>query len=193
MDLGLIILAGGKSSRMGEDKALLKINGVSFLQIIVERARRFGFEDITISSNTPEKYKYIGKDVGIVEDIFKDAGPLGGIHASLLVSKKQFNLVIPCDNPFIPFEILYKFFEYKDNNDAVIALYNGEVEALCGIYSKNCAKAIESMLVNNNRRVRDLYKLVSTTYMEIGQECTLYNINTKQDYKEVILKNAYSL
>ena len=107
-----IILAGGKSTRMGFDKALMKIRGKPIVEIIIQQLRAV-FEDIIVVTNKSEEFT--GLDVIVTEDILKGSGPLGGIHAGLMLSKSKYAFLAACDMPVIsekgdwiePFHALY--------------------------------------------------------------------------------------
>jgi len=83
--LGIIILAGGQSSRMGRDKALLELGEYTLIEYIVNKVKTFGFDEIILVTNQVEKYSFL--DVKIVKDFFPGLGPLAGIHAGLFYSK----------------------------------------------------------------------------------------------------------
>lgn len=188
MDAGLIILAGGRSERMGCDKALLPYKGQTFLNGIVNKGIRAGFKQIILSTNNPEKYKNVLKEVTFARDIFISAGPLGGIHAGLLASKYYYNFIAPCDTPLLSFNQLEEFYEKIKGKDAAVAVCEGKIEPLLGMYSKKCTGPIECLLKDNNRKVRKIYNMVSTVYVEIKNKKELYNINTPEDYENNCLE-----
>lgn len=185
MDIGLIILAGGESRRMGCDKALLKFKGKTFLECIVEKGRKAGFKQIILSTNTPEKYMMIVNGVTFVKDIFEAAGPLGGIHAGLLNSEYYYNFVVSCDTPLLSFNQLEEFYEEIRGQAAAIAVCEGNIEPLFGIYSKGCIEAIEYIIKKHELKIRKIYNLVNTVYVQVQNKEELYNINTPRDYRRI--------
>src|SRR3954447_5197806 len=97
-----IILAGGKSSRMGTNKALLDLNGRMVIEGIVEKLEKT-VDEIIIVTNTFADYEFL--KLPMVEDKWKDMGPLAGIEAGLNASKTEHNLIVACDMPFISVEL----------------------------------------------------------------------------------------
>lgn len=93
-----IILAGGKSSRMGFDKQFLKIDKRRLMFSIINKLNK-EFDEIIIVTNKPDHY--IGLSHKITRDILRDKGPLGGIHAGLMQASSKYSLVIACDMPNI--------------------------------------------------------------------------------------------
>ncbi len=98
-----IILAGGKSSRMGFDKQFLKIKERLLIENLIQRLKP-SFSEIVIVTNRPEEYKSL--PVIVTQDVFKGIGPLAGIHAGLLKSTSRFSYIIACDMPNINIEFI---------------------------------------------------------------------------------------
>ena len=96
-----VILAGGKSQRMGFDKQAIKINGEYLIQLIIEKLKTIGFEAFIIVSNKPSFYVdlQLGDDVKVVVDAIEDCGPLGGIYTGLVHSRDQKVFFTACDMP----------------------------------------------------------------------------------------------
>ena len=110
-DITGIILAGGKSSRMGTDKGFLVLKGKSFIQHSIDVLKPLVSEIIIVSDN-PE---YDAFNFKRIEDIIKDAGPIAGICSGLKASSSQYNLVLSCDIPLIKAEILQKLINAINN------------------------------------------------------------------------------
>ncbi len=98
-----IILAGGKSSRMGFDKQFLIINEKRVMEIVISKLRA-EFKEIIIVTNKPESYKNLADKV--VSDIIKGKGPLSGLHAGLKHSSSKYSYFIACDMPNINIEYI---------------------------------------------------------------------------------------
>ena len=96
-----IILAGGKSSRMGSDKGLVLLNGKPMISYIIEILKKMQIPIIIISNN--ENYKQFG--LPVFADIIKEKGPLGGIYTGLKNSKTESNIIVSCDVPFYQIEL----------------------------------------------------------------------------------------
>ena len=99
----VIILAGGKSSRMGFDKQFLKIEQRSLMDSMIHKLSK-EFDEIIIVTNKPDHY--IGLGHKITKDIIEDMGPLSGIHAGLTICSSQYALIVACDMPNINMEYI---------------------------------------------------------------------------------------
>lgn len=179
-----IILAGGKSLRMGAEKGLLNLEGKPFVQHIIEALGPLTEEIIIVSSNA--EYDALG--VKRVEDIIKEAGPIAGLHAGLTYSETEDNLVVSCDAPLITSGLLSKLFQYeKENYDVVQFEAQGKTIPLIALYKKRCAKKCFELLSNNEKRLRKLVSALNTkTIPTQEQELFLVkNINTIEDLNTI--------
>jgi molybdopterin-guanine dinucleotide biosynthesis protein A len=125
------ILAGGLSSRMGTNKALLQLGGKSLIQIFIDLLDPL-FVEVEISSNEPQLFHFTNKE--IIKDLIPGRGPLGGIHSALTFTTSDRNLIISCDMPFINKELINYLCNYKSEK---ISSFRKQKEnsALCRIYS----------------------------------------------------------
>jgi len=176
-----VILAGGKSTRMKQDKALVKINDISLLDHQIALLSPI-FENILISSNIE-----YSNEINFIKDIYKDKGPIGGIYSILQNIKADKAFVIAVDMPFVSQEIIYTLIENNKNFDITIPIINNEIEPTCAIYSKNCIKTIEKQIKNNNNRLSDFIKNCKTNYTEFntGFLKNFINLNTPNDIKNL--------
>lgn len=174
-----VVLAGGKSSRMGTDKSLLLINNRTFIGHIIE-ALKPCVNDIIIIANSD-----IHKNSGykIYKDIIADHGPLGGIYTALTYSSTQDNLIISCDMPFIN-NALLKYLILSSTDVQVNALTNnGNIEPLCATYDKNCLPIIKTCLKNNFLKMKNVLRQLTVNEIEINNQLFYHpslisNINT---------------
>ena len=195
------ILAGGFSSRMGTNKALLKINGKTLIQRQVELLEKI-FVNVVISANETELYKFTNKE--IVNDIFPGKGPLAGIHSSLKSSNTEVNFIISCDMPFISTELLQLLINYKSGAKIILPKADGKIQQLCGLYSKKIIGEIERLLEESNQKNSRLkgsifellervdYEEIEVTNEEFYHPDLFLNINTPEDYnyaKKLIEQN----
>lgn len=188
-----IILAGGKSSRMGFDKQLLKINERSLMDRMIQKLSR-EFEEIIIVSNKPELY--IGLSHKITKDILKDMGALGGIHAGLSHSSSRFAFVAACDMPNINMEyVRYLKDRLNDSNSlGCVTKFGDWIEPFCSFYSVGLIKNIEKYLESGRRSVHGLIKDVKISYIEekdarkFSPNWDMFlNLNTKEDLNKFLL------
>lgn len=187
-----ILLAGGKSSRMGFDKQQLKIKDTLLIEYIIKRLYTV-FNDIIVVTNNPEYYDDL--PCRTVQDEIAGFGPLSGIHVGLKMANNQYGYVMACDMPYINFD----YIEYlKDRMsevdcDACVTVFNQEwIEPFHGFYSKNLVSPIEEYLKSGKRSVFGLLKNFNSIYIEeeIAREYSpnwelFLNINTKEDLVEL--------
>lgn len=180
-----IILAGGKSSRMGQDKALIKVDGMPLVKRQIILLKRI-FKKIIIVANGSKKYRFRG--VKMVTDIIPNQGPLGGIYTGLATSNSFYNFVLACDMPFINEALIRYMIKNRDNYDVLIPRIDGKFHPLFGIYSKNCIPIMEKAVRKDKLNVSTIFPKVKTGFIsrkEIKrfdkQLLSLVNINTKED------------
>lgn len=195
MRIGCIILAGGKSSRMGEDKALLKYDGQYFIEKIAEELQFFDEKIIARGNNrTLEGMKESGWN--IVPDVYPDHGPMGGLHAALKKCESEAMFVVTCDMPMITRELADKICcEIKDY-DAVIAVTDeGKYHPLCGIYKKELYNSMTEYLEQDNNRVMEVLKKCRLKYFYLNAEESkqLMNVNTREEYQKLICTDGVDI
>ena len=183
-----IILAGGKSSRMGRDKAFMKIGRTNLIKRELEILRKI-FKEILIVANKPKKYRF-SRNVKVMKDIIPNLGPLGGLYSGLKASDTKYNFVAGCDMPFLNPDLIRYMMKSKKNYDVVVPKANGRMHPLFGIYSKKCIPAIEENLKEGRRNVSSIFPKMRTKVVS-GKDIvpldnkmySLMNINTPDDLK----------
>jgi molybdopterin-guanine dinucleotide biosynthesis protein A len=183
-DITGIVLAGGKSSRMGSDKGLIKIDNKTFVENVIAAMEPL-VNEIIIVSNNPE-YDQFG--FYRVEDDIKDSGPLAGLYSGLKYSNSEFNLVLSCDIPIIKTEILEKLIEvdYKNYEVTQIESHN-KTMPLIAIYQKQCMHKCLELLQQDERRLRVAVNQLKTKTIVIDSEYDPFvkNVNNKEDLKTI--------
>ncbi|MGD9678528.1 MAG: molybdenum cofactor guanylyltransferase [Vulcanibacillus sp.] len=190
MEITGIILAGGKSSRMGKDKSILAIdNNQTLISNTVSILNEI-FDEVIIISNSKNKYGF--KNVQETSDIFLESGPLGGIHAGLSVSKNNSIFVVACDMPFLDKSLIEFLLEQNYGFDITVPLIRGRLEPLHAVYSKKCLPYIEDYLKRGIYKIIDFYPLVRVNYVNeesikhiSNLEKVFYNVNTPYDYNNI--------
>lgn len=183
-----VILAGGKSIRMGFDKQLLSVNKMRLINLLIKKLYN-EFEEIIIVTNTPSYYKNLS--CKIVCDEIKDKGPLGGIHAGLKNASSKYVYVLACDMPNVNLEYI-RFMKSKINEkevDACITKLGKEyIEPFNAFYSKTTLKEIENNLLNGKKSIHSYIEKINTLYIEEKQARKFspnwdmfFNLNTKED------------
>lgn len=181
MKIGCAILAGGKSSRMGTDKAFLELDGKSFIQKLCEELDNFE-EKIIARGARCEK----GIVWNCISDIYPEKGPIGGLHAVLSVCQSEVMFCVSCDMPFLQRSLVEELCQqWNDDTDAVIAVtQDGRKHPLCGLYRKSVVSVLEEQILAGNYRMMGVLDKIKVNYVTITAENTqqLTNINTPQEY-----------
>ena len=191
MDIGALILMGGKNSRMnGNVKGLLKIKNSTFLEKIQETLNDFSSIYLSINDKFSKEQKQNFENMGfkIIEDIYKEIGPLGGIYSSLLNCKEEYLFITACDMPFITKNSIEVLCNKVDKNTDGVVFYdkNNKLYPLGAIYSKNVLPIIEEMIEKKYYKLS--YLIEKSNFVKINIEKTdiplkvLSNINTLLEY-----------
>ncbi len=182
------ILAGGKSSRMGEDKGLKPFNGKPLIQTVINQMQ-LAIEKVIIVSNNTD-YKQFGLEV--IEDVVKNIGPAGGIYSALLHSISDKNFIVSCDMPNISAQAI-QFMLDNCNTDAVwIPQYKNKLEPLFGVYPKSCLLSWKKSLNKGTYKLTDLaenYKLekIVVDSNPLFSKNIFQNINTNDDFNNALI------
>ncbi|ASF39631.1 molybdenum cofactor guanylyltransferase [Halobacillus halophilus] len=181
-----VVLAGGSSTRMGEDKAWLNLGGET---VAVRIANELHKTVSTVVMNQNE-----GPDLPLpsIQDIYQDAGPLGGLHTVMASREEEWFFLSACDTPFIHESVYNYLSSFLDQTiDAVIPEYEGRLQPLSGIYRKSCLPIIETLLHNGERKVSLLLEQVQSVYVNDFQPLPsevvnrhFFNMNTPEDYRK---------
>lgn len=187
IDYGLsgIILSGGKSVRMGTDKAFIEINGVPIIQRIFNVFERC-FNEIIIVTN--QKESYTGFKAKIVSDLIIDRGALGGLYTGLFFSSNPYSFCVACDMPFLNESIIRYLIQKTDGYDAIVPRTEDGLQPLHAIYSKSCLKPIKELMDSGKYKIIDFYPLIKIKIVEESEFILLdrtkksfININTPED------------
>lgn len=160
-----VILAGGKSSRMGFDKQFLRINGMNIMENLINELSK-EFDDIVIVTNKQEEYKKSG--FRIISDEIKGIGPLSGIHVALKESKSKYVYFIACDMPNINLDyIRYMKKSLRNSNaDGCIAKRDDKIEPFNAFYSIDILIKVEKLIQLNKRSMLGLIDIIDTIFVE---------------------------
>lgn len=189
-----IILAGGKSSRMGRNKALLDFGGRSIIEYTVDLFKSM-FPEVILVTNTPEEYANLG--IKIVTDIFPGKGSLGGIYTGLVHSSHDYSFIASCDMPFLRRELIDFLIGLKEGYDVVVPRLRDGHEPLHAVYSKRCCKAIEAIINIGDLRIIGFYP--DARVREVSEEeltpfnpepSSFININTPEEYEEAVKRTG---
>ncbi|MCG9969662.1 molybdenum cofactor guanylyltransferase [Pelotomaculum terephthalicicum JT] len=180
-----VILAGGKSVRMGTDKAFLKVGRQGMLEHIAGEFKKV-FSEVLISGGSMETGRNLG--LRVVADLIKGNVPLCGIHAALHAALHEKILVVACDMPFITAELAGFMIRQLEGYDVAVPSYGIYRQPLFAAYSRSCLSAIEKSLSADRYKTDDFYSLVKVNYVSMESLCpdidikTVYfNVNTPAD------------
>ena len=189
-DMTGIILAGGKNSRMGTNKAFLEINGIRLIDNILAIYQKI-FSEIIIVTNDPLSYTEFS-DTIIVTDIYKEKGALGGIYTGLFYATFDYSFVAACDMPFLNEDfIIYLTGQADNKHDIIVPELTEGFQPLHAIYSKNCLSHIKKLLSVDKLKIAGFYKEVrlfpisEEKIKPFNQDGRLFlNINTPEEFKK---------
>lgn len=179
-----IILAGGKSTRMGTDKGLLKIENKTFVACVIDAVKPL-VDDIIIVSDNPDYDQFGFKRI---DDIIKEAGPVAGLYAGLKHSKTDDNLVLSCDVPMISTEVLGQLLKPEFYSYEVVQIQSkGKTMPLIARYKKDCLTTCYNLLMQGERRLRLAVSQFNTKSVLIDEKHSdvVKNVNTKEDLETI--------
>jgi molybdopterin-guanine dinucleotide biosynthesis protein A len=162
-DAAVFILAGGKSTRMGRDKVFVSLDGKTLLARALEVARLVT-ADVRIVGDAAK----FGAFAPVVEDVFRECGPLGGIHAALRASAAELNLMLAVDLPFVSRALLEYLITRARSADAIVtvARAGGRWQPLCAIYRREFVDVAEKALRQGRYKIDSLFDAPRTQAIE---------------------------
>lgn len=184
-DVWGLILAGGRSTRMGKDKALLEIDGVTMFERNLRMMRRL-FSKVIISGDRPDLSQ---PEVLFFPDIYPGSA-LGGLYTGLDAAESHFVMVSACDIPFPDERIARYLLSFRMDYDVVVPRTPGGFEPLFAVYRKTCLPFMKDLLERNLYKINGIFPQVRVRYVDYsempdGWEHALLNINTPEQYRTV--------
>jgi molybdopterin-guanine dinucleotide biosynthesis protein A len=182
-----VILAGGKSNRMGQNKALMSLGGKRLVDRVVEVMRSV-FDDLLMVTNTPGVYADL--DLPMVRDVWPEKGSLGGVYSAIYHVATSYCLVVACDMPFLQAAVLRYLITQINDYDVVVPDVLGELQTLHAIYSKACLQPIERRLEMHRLRIIGFFpdvrvRTVTASELEPYDPALLafQNLNTPEEFQ----------
>jgi molybdopterin-guanine dinucleotide biosynthesis protein A len=178
-----IILAGGKSKRMGQDKAFMDVNGKAMIQHVIDNIKPL-CNQILISANQEEYKKF---NYPVIKDIIKDAGPAGGIISCLQHSLNRKNIIIPCDMPYASMEFLERLLRLSTGFEITVPKAGKMIQPLCGIYLKDVYYKFKTLVEEGEHTLQHLLKhfkikIIAQEHLpDIDLKKSLRNVNNLSD------------
>jgi len=180
-DAAAIVLAGGRSRRMGTDKSMLPVAGRPMIEHIC-RQLQGTFTRVLISANDAEKFSFLGLDV--IPDRIPDQGPLMAVASALEASESELNLVVSCDIPRIGLPVARRLLVEAGEADAVIPVTEDErQQPLFAVYRRSARRCMEQALASGARRLSDIYNLCRVRFIELEDTGWFANLNTMAEYE----------
>ncbi len=186
-----IILAGGKSRRLGRDKALEKIGDCRIVDRVISAISNVCQKIIVVGNNVDRKDQLnLGDDICFVTDLYSDKGSLGGLYSGLKASQTDWNFLFACDMPFISTTILSSMLgaEIPDGTGVVAFEVDGYIQTTHALYKKSCLPMMEQNLLSNKLRMNGYFDQVCLKKMSEELlantpqgELSFFNVNTEED------------
>jgi molybdopterin-guanine dinucleotide biosynthesis protein A len=192
LDIGCIVLAGGKGLRLGRDKVREVVGNSNLLQRVLFKLAPFNGNIIIVTAGEKSLPQFAGyQRFRIVTDTYPGKGALGGIYTGLAISDSEYNLVVACDMPFLNQALLRYMIGLSAGFDLVVPRLDELVEPLHAVYTKSCLAPIEKLLKQDNLEIRALFEMVKVRYVEAEEidrfdpkHLSFFNINTEADLKK---------
>jgi len=180
-----IIFAGGKSSRMGEDKALLPFGGYPTLTEFQYARLGTLFQKVYISAKD-NKFDF---DCTVIKDKYKESSPLVGIISVFETLNVEEVFILSVDAPFVNRDTIEKLLAHNESGlDAIVAQSPSGVQPLCGLYKKSILSLAYEQLEKDNHKLGDLLRLANTLYVKFDEDLPFTNLNHPKEYRQA-LKN----
>lgn len=185
MELSAIILAGGKSSRMGSDKGLIPLKGKPMIQWVIDAVRPITKNINIIANENLEQYKVFGFPV--FTDIQQGKGPLTGIYTGLHHTPSENNIVLSCDSPNVSTALIQCLITHHNGYEVSIVKKAGKTHPLIGIYNKSCLRTFKQLLNQNQLKVMAALENVHLNVVDGNrfEHHTFANVNTPSDYENI--------
>ncbi len=189
MDIEGFILAGGASSRMGANKAQLKLAGRTFVACISDALSSIATSTRVVGASE----EAASNNLQIVPDVYAKWGALGGVHAALHACRAEWALIVACDLPFVSAELFGRLASLRGNFDAVVPVQeDGRPQPLCALYrAAACRNPAQALIENQERRALALLQTVRTRWVSSEEfsdlknaAILLMNVNTPEDYEQ---------
>ena len=161
--LTIAVQAGGRSSRMGSDKALLPLGGRPLIEHVLRRVEGLG-DEVLITTNRPKDYAFLGQRM--VEDRRPGAGALHGLLTALEAARGERVLLMGCDMPFVSRSLLEHMLAIATDAEVVIPRRGGKFQPLHAIYSKTCAGPVNQALEAGEKRMISFFSRIQTWIVE---------------------------
>jgi len=164
--VSLALLAGGLSTRMGENKAFLPLGDGTLLEWVRDRLAPL-FAHTYLVVRKPELFQDLG--LAVVKDVLPESGSVVGIYTAILASPTERVVCVACDMPFVSPRLVRQLAERSAGYDVFVPRHEGRVEPLCAVYGKGCLDVMREFIQGGGRRIVDVYDKLNTGYLEVDE------------------------
>ena len=183
-NVSLLLVAGGRSSRMHEDKRRLMLNGAGLLELMLSKAAANGFSEILLC--VEERLPFIVELASkfraeVLIDHVEGGGPMVGIVNGLKRLKTDWALVVSCDMPFFDFGALENIFD--GSSEIIVPRAGGRLQTLAAFYRRSTVDSFEQSLSVGERKLRAVIERVPHRIVDVGDEIMFFNVNTRADMR----------
>lgn len=180
-----VVLAGGESSRMGEDKSIMIFREKQLIDFSIKALSPY-CSKIFISSSKEIHDDFNQKRI---EDKYQKIGPIAGIQSALENSKTDYVIVLPCDSPMVKKEFVeFLISQIDDKYDVLVPKYQSHLEPLFAVYHKRILPIIEEQITNKNYKLMNLISKINSKKIEVQDRTCFVNINTQEDFRKYLEK-----
>jgi molybdenum cofactor guanylyltransferase len=174
------VLAGGRSSRMGRDKALLTVGNSTLLEVVAARVSAAAGSVMVIGP--PERYAFLG--LPVQADLMSDCGPLAGVYTALQTSQADWNLLVACDMPNVTAGFLASLLDAAEATDATVLAPTtpAGLHPLCAVYHRRALAGVQSLLERRSYKMHDALNYLHALHWPIEEASLVENINTPAEW-----------
>ena len=197
-----VALAGGRSKRLGRNKAVEKIGGQSLIERVVDKLSQVTSETVVVVAEESKAADLnLPPWVRTAADLYPGTGSLGGIFTGLSAAKGNYGVVVACDMPFLNVDLIRFMLDIVSDYDAVVPRLQGRPEPLHAVYSKTCVGPIERCLQADQLKIAIFFEQINVAYLEEDDieafdpsHLSFFNVNTQEDLdKALALEAEYGL
>jgi molybdopterin-guanine dinucleotide biosynthesis protein A len=196
-----VVLAGGKSRRLGRDKAVEPIGGQPLIKRVFQRAGALCEEVLVVVAEEARANALpLEAACRVVVDRYPGTGSLGGIFSGLAAADQPWALAVACDMPFLNLDLLRRMISLREDYDAVVPVIDGRPEPTHSLYSKSCLPYIEPRLISGDLKISGFYDEVRVRYLPQEEVQSLdpdylsfFNVNTPEDLDKALALAARGL
>jgi molybdopterin-guanine dinucleotide biosynthesis protein A len=174
------VLAGGRSSRMGRDKALLPVQGSTLLEAVAAQVRAAAGSVVVIGP--PERYAFLG--LSVQADLIPNCGPLAAVYTALKTTQADWNLLVACDMPGVTAGFLSGLIDAAEAADAaaLVPKTRDGLHPLCAVYHRRALAGVQSLIESRSLKMHDALSHIEAVHWPVAETSLLENVNTAVEW-----------